>query len=688
MGQIEATAKKAFFLTVLISIVAPYIYAGASVDSLQIPSQIPMEGDFRITALLSGDTCGAQARFYVDGRFINSNALPCGRRSTDSDLINPYLDGFSCGPHTLTVQLLKDDEVIANYSVQTAFGNMPVMEVYNGPVDSREATIRFYDNQTGKPLAYLKTRIYNVRKGTKSGEWHTTDAEGKITYYSRDTGQYKLVISDSDYCGELFFYIKRPLYYDGPFPREPTVGDLISMAVPAGVGVKVYDSAGALYLIAMTSITGGVNYTINESGNYTVVIGDEESLYGSSNISLYVAAKASDSLTAVPEKAVLGESVTLKLTADGKPVENATLSVEDPDGFVEDVSTGRDGIYKYFPESAGVYKVSFTDPKHLGARTTFEARGSLKLDYTPMEPEAGSDINIHVRDQTGNLVGGATVSVKDVAYGLTGPDGRYTFRVPDGRRYTAVVTKEGYWDASIDFVTIAPLYLEIMPEEIELGESVRAVAFDSRRKQLDAELSAVGPDGLSVSFNGSYTPIRAGRYFVYAAKKGYISANDSFTVRQRPLELSLAILRDRVVVNTTSRGTPVGNITLYIEKDSGRERMVTDRFGSASFRIRNDGRIRISANPNAENPDYAKISVVRNIVKMHDFSSLIASLSAVALVALIAIAVVYAAPRRNALGRPPAAARQRSVSARYHSGGRTHSALSGHGKSRSRLAGK
>jgi len=195
---------------------------------------------------------------------------------------------------------------------------------------------------------------------------------GKIDYYSRDTGEYQLVISDSEYCGELFFYVKRPLYYDGPTPKEPIAGDLITMAVPAGVGVRVYDANGSLYLTPPTSITGGVNYTINEPGNYTVVIGDKNSVYGSANISLYVSAKASDTLDAVPEKAITGEPVLLSLKADGIPVAGATLTVEDPEGMLEDVSTDENGTYAYTPEIPGIYTVSFSDPRHLGAEIRFE----------------------------------------------------------------------------------------------------------------------------------------------------------------------------------------------------------------------------------------------------------------------------------------------------------------------------
>lgn len=689
MQHIELTAKKAVILSVLIFLLSVQCFGEASIDSLEYPNVIAMDGDFRITAFLSGDVCGVQARFYVDNKFINSNALACNRKSTESDQINPASDGFTCGPHVLSVHLLKDDAILANYSETASFGNMPLMTVSDSEGDSREAIIYFKDSATGKPLSYIKTKILNIRKGTKSSEWHTTDSEGRIEYYSRDTGEYKLVISDTEYCGELFFYIKRPLYYDGPSPKEPIIGDLVSMAVPAGVGVKVYDSEGSLYLIASTSITGGVNYTINESGNYTVVIGDENSVYGTANVSLYVSDKAADSLKAEPKKALRGEPVILSLNADGAPLGNATLTIEDPEGMLEDVSTGADGKYSYIPEYAGTYVVSFSDPKHLGAEVRFEARNRFLLDYTPKEPRVDADINVYARDQGNNLVSGATVSVKDVAYGLTGPDGRYTFRVPDGRNYTALVTRPDYWDASIEFTTISTLFIEITPEEFELGGTVHMSAYDNRRKAVDAEFLVTGPDGSQDKSNGSYTPRKTGQYVLSASRAGYIPASGNCSVKQHPLELSIAISRDRVLINTTSRGSPAGNITLVIEKTSGKEKVVTDRNGNAAVRIRNDGRVKISANAAGENPDYGKITVVRNIVKMHDFSGLITSLSAVALVALISIAAVYAAPWGGSSGR-----KSRNVSSRTQVHGskpgysHKHSSLSGHKGGRSGLSRK
>lgn len=679
MQHIEVTAKKAVILSLVVFMASIQSFAAAYIDSLDIPSQIPMEGDFRITARLSGDTCGAQARFYIDKKFLNSNSLGCSRRTTESEMVNPSLDGFACGAHSLIVQVLKEDDILANYSQEVSFGNMPVISVSDGAKDSREVTISFIDNATGKPVTYLKTKIYNLRKGTNSAERHSTDSEGKLTYSSRDTGEYRLIIEDSDYCGEKFFYIKRPLYFEGPYPKSPIIGDLISMAVPAGVGVKVYDSAGSLFLIGATSITGGVNYTINQSGNYTVVIGDETSLYGTANVSLYVSAKASDSLAAVPEKANrLVDPVAISLKADGSPLANATITIEDPEGLLEDISSGANGTIYYTPQLAGIYIVTYSDPKHLGAQTKFEARSSFLLDYTPKEPQVDSDINIYARDHLNNLVPGATVSIKDVTYGLTSADGKYTFRVSEPKKYTALVTRADYWDGTIEFTAISPLNIELTPEEFELGGTVHVTAYDSRRNVLDAEMIVASPDGSISAFNGTFTPVMVGSYQVTASKKGFIPSSTNFSVKSHPLELSISISGDRILVNTTSHGMPAPRIPLVVEKVSGKEKIVSDGSGHAVIRIRNDGRVKISANSEGENPDYGKITVVRNIVKMHDYSGLIMGLSAVALVALIAIAVVYAAPRKDSLGRTGRNVSHREkVHTRHTSTGNGHSSLSG-----------
>ena len=225
------------------------------------------------------------------------------------------------------------------------------------------------------------------------------------------------------------------------------------------------------------------------------------------------------------------------------------------------------------------------------------------------------------------------------------------------------------------------------PEEFELGGTVRLSVKDPSGASVDASLSAEYPDGSRAAVNGSFMPPHAGRYSVRASREGFLPAEANFSVKQHPLELSLAISGDRLLVNTTSRGRAAPNISLIVEKPSGREKAVTDRSGAASIRIKNDGRIRISANPDGENPDYGKISVVRNIVKMHDYSALITALSAVALVALIALAVVYAAPRMGSsgAGRPAAQKASPGMYGRRQAG---HSSLSGHKKRTSSLARK
>ena len=683
----EVTAEKAvIFLFVVLLLQSPAL--AASIDSIDVPSIVPVGNGFRITASFSGDVCGSQANFYVDQKFINSKGLVCGRETAESDMINPSAESFSCGMHKITVALSKDNQVLSNSSRDVSFGNLPVITVSADPKDPLAVTLNFKDNTSGIPLQYLKVHIYNVRKGTSSAEWHSTDPQGNINFSSRDTGQYMLTIEDSDYCGNASFYLKRPLYINGPFPANPIVGDLISMAVPGGVGIKVYNSSGELYLTGATSIAGGVNFTINDPGNYTLVIGAENSLYGTKNLSVYVSAKTSDSLEADPDKAVLGSPVEITLRAYGKPLANATISIEDPDGLVEELSTGGNGTLSYIPETAGIYTLSFSDPRHLGAQAVFEARNQLVLDYTPKEPRVDRDITVYARDQLNNLVAGATVSIKDVVYGLTASDGKYTFRVPEPKKYSVLVTGSDYWDAVMEFTTISPLFLDITPDVFELGGNVHVKTYDTKGNVVGSDLELTLPDGLATKFNGTYAPKDVGQYIVSATKSGYVPVINNFTVKPHPLELSISISADSIYVNTTSHGLPVSDIPLVVEKTSGKERIVSDAAGHAVIDIKNDGRVKISANPSGENPSYGKITVVRNIAKMHDYSGLIMALSAVALVALIAIAVVYAAPRHEIIkktvgpyfsGKTQSSHYQHSTTHTQHvthRGG--HSSLSGH----------
>ncbi len=687
MQHIGVTAGKAvIFLFVVLLLSSPSM--GASIDSISVPEQIPMEGGFRITAGFSGDTCSNQARFYIDQKFISSQALACGRKTAESDTINPSKDGFSCGQHKITVTVSKDDVVLSNYSKDISFGNAAMITASADPKDPLQVTINFKDNVTGKPVQYLETHIYNVHKGVNSAKWYSADAEGNIMFSSRDTGQYKLTIENSEYCGDASFYLKRALYTDGPFPANPIIGDLISMAVPGGVGLKAYNSSGDLYLIGATSLAGGVNFTINDPGNYTIVIGEEESLYGTKNLSIYVSGKAWDTLETNPDKAVLGSPVAITLRSYGQPLGNVSLTIEDPEGMLEDLSTAGNGTLYYVPEIVGTYTVSFSDPKHLGAQAVFEARNQFTLDYTPKEPRVGEDINIYARNQGNNLVAGATVSIKDVSYGLTASDGKYTFRVPEPKKYSVLVTEPEYWDAVTEFTAISPLSLDISPEEFELGGSVHVKTQDTKGNMVDADLEMTLPDGSSAKFNGTYTPKGVGQYTVTAGKNGYIPSSKNYSVKTHPLELSISISGDRIYVNTTSHGLPAPNIPLVVEKTSGKEMTVSDAAGHAVIGIKNDGRVKISANPSGENPDYGKITVVRNIVKMHDLSALIMALAAVALVALIALAIVYAAPRSEMIKKrvEPYFAGKTQASSHKHSN--AHAAHATHHGGHSSLSGR
>lgn len=689
------TAGKAVIFLFVVSLLASPA-PGAVIDSIDTAGRVPMEGGFRISASFSGDTCSYQVRFYIDQKFISSQALSCSRKTAESDIINPARDGFNCGPHKIIITVSKDDAVLSNATKDISFGNSPVIEVSADPKDPLSVSINFKDNATGMPVQYLETHIYNVRKGSNSAKWYSTDSEGNIQFSSRDTGQYKLTIDDSGYCGDTAFYLKKPLYTDGPFPANPIIGDLISMAVPSGVGLKVYDSSGGLYLIGATSISGGINFTINDPGNYTLVVGEENSLYGTKNLSLYVSGKAPDTLETYPDKAVSGGPVAITLRSYGQPLGNATLVIEDPDGLLEELSTGGNGTLYYVPETPGIYTVTFSDPKHLGAQTVFEARNQFILDYTPREPRVGEDITLYARNQGNNLVAGATVSIKDVSYGLTSSDGRYTFRVPEPRKYSVLVTEPEYWDAVTEFTAITPIYLEVKPEEFELGESVHVKTYDAKKNVIETDLEMTFPDGSSIDFNGTYTPEKAGQYTVTANRDGYLPSYKNYTVKTHPLELSISISNTRIYINTTSHGLPAPNIPLVIEKTSGKEMIVSDAAGHAVISIKNDGRVKISANPSGENPDYGKITVVRNIVKMHDLSSLIMALSAVALVALIALALVYAAPRHEMIkkkvgpyfsGKPQSSHYRHSAThsrhAQHHGG---HSSLSGNKGGKSGLS--
>jgi len=638
--------NKLFVLTLSLVLLTSTALAVSLRDIDINPEEIDLEDTFYVEVTFSGDTCGTEVKFFMDDKLFSSKIVGCNRDSIESrewDLSDNPLD---CGKHILRVELIKDDKSIDNITQEIEIGNQPLIIMPERPLVNKEFTIHFEDSDTGKPADNIRVEIYDLRKGRKEKVDYYTDINGDIIFKSSNVGEFKLIIDDPEYCGSRNFYVKKTLNIDGPYPAAPLAGELITIAVPGGVGVKVLDEYGNIYATGSTTIGGGVNLTIDDPGNYTLVIGELSNTYWGRNVSIRVSEKLKPSIIITPEKAIKDKELILRVKVNNEPLEYADVTIQKPVGDPEEYKTDKNGELKFTPFSTGKFLVKVEKRGYKACERAFEVRNLFNIEFTPKEPKVDEDITLFVRDQLNNLVQGATVSISDAVSGISGLDGRFTFRLTEPGEYTVIVTKPDYWDLTQKMVVLSPLHLELSSEKIELGESISAKVL-ALGKEISADIEVIKPDGEKESIGESYKPEMVGSYEIIANKDGYISANKTLIVNPHPLNLNLELIGDRLSIKVTSHEKPVSGISMNIEKPTGIDELVTDDEGKVETKIKKEGEVKISANVINTNPDYDKILVSRNIIKKHNIPVLILAISAIVLVAIIAIAVVHTIPRKE-----------------------------------------
>ncbi|MEA3255585.1 MAG: carboxypeptidase-like regulatory domain-containing protein [Candidatus Altiarchaeota archaeon] len=631
--------NKLFILSITLVLLTPTVLAVSLRDMDVNPEEPELEDTFDVEVSFSGDTCGTSVQFFMDDVLFSSKVVGCDRDSMESNEWDLSDDPLDCGKHTLRAELIKDGESIDNITQELMIGNLPVITSPEKPLVDQEFIIHFEDSETGQPLVDLRAEIYDIREGRKSKEDYHTDIHGDLKFKSRTTGEFKLIIDDSEYCGSEKFYVKKTLNIDGPYPAAPVVGELITIAVPGGVGVKVLDESGNTYATGSTSVGGGVNLTINDPGNYTLVIGKSHKVYWGRNVSLYVSRKLKPSII-TPEKAVKDKELTIRVEVNGKPLEYMDVTIQTPSGATQEHETDENGKLGFIPRSTGQFLVKVEKRGYKDSEGVFEVKNSFDVISTPREPKVGEDITLFVRDQLNNLVQGATVSLQDTPYGTSGLDGRFTLKLPDPGKYTVKVTRQDYWDFIYELMVLSPLYIELGSGEIELGENITLKVVDARGDVIPADVEVTKPDGEKESIRESYKPGIVGEYKITASKDAYITLNKTFIVNPHPLNLDLELMGDRLLMTVSSHGEPVSNISLTIEKPTGTDSLVTDDGGKAETVINKEGRVNISVNVADKNLDYDKVLGSRNIIKRHDFSLLVLPLSVIVLVIAIAYVVL------------------------------------------------
>lgn len=602
-------------LPILLLIMASSGYA-IEITTLEVsPHTIDLTDKFYATVGLEGETCGIGINFLFDNKSFSSKLLGCEREEISSGVWDLKDNPVDCGIHILTAELKKNNEILDQFSKEIQIGNIPsLMITPEKPIVNDDITFKLIDNRTNEPLSYTKVKIYNTRNPETKDEYRT-DSSGEIKFRPKETGEYRIILDDPVYCGSLSFYAKRIMTVIGPIPPNPMEGGTITMVVPSGVGVKILDSSGNVYLRGSTSLGGGLNLTIDKAGNYTIAIGDVSSEYWGKNISLYISKRPMLNVDITPSTITLGKSITITVTSNGTLIDGATVDILPPNGIAEPQRvTSSYGKVGYTPLSTGKYEITVQKKDYSKAIKEFLVSGQLSIIPNPEQPREDEEFSVIVRDSEGIALSGANVYING-KLSLTDSDGIAKFKLPAGG-YEILAEKIGYNSDKKKIDVLGILIIRLSSPQIELGENTEISVFDSKSNKISAEITALRPDGTSEIIQENYTPETSGGYEISASKAGYALVSTTLKVKPLPLNLTTNIKGGELLIKVNSHGDPVKDIEISLDTPSGvKDKIRTDENGMASWEIREEGIITITLNSGNANRDYEGKIITQQILK-------------------------------------------------------------------------
>ena len=654
--KIQVHATQIILLLLVLSI-TPFASAAGIWGIDMKPDKLDIDDDFEVTAILWGDTRGMVVKFYVGDFEFSSINVGADKDEIDSNKWKHDDKKLKCGPHTVHVELIDGETIVDEIYETISIGNVPTLRITpENPLPSKEVTLDFVDNETGKPLNNLYMDIYRIKDGLTSKKHYSANAQGKVILTPKEIGEYKIIVDDSTYCGSWAFPVKKDLIIDGPHPQDPLAGELITLAISGAVGAKVLDESGELYTVATTSIGGGVNFTIADAGEYTLILGGLSTRYWGRNITISVSGRLSPSIKII-EKPIVGRGVTISVTSGGEKLKDAAVKINTPVGGSETYITDSEGDVTFIPSTLGRYTVTVEKDKYEVSDAYFTAQNSMDMIIMPEKPYPGEDIAVIVKNQLGSLIEDASVFIKGTSLGgLTNSNGKFKFSLDKPAEYTIFITRENYWNATGNLRVYGLLSVKA-PREVEVGTKVEIQVFDNEGNLIDTQLEIKKPDGTKefleyIKSQGEspgestedmytyhYVPTESGMYTVTASKEDYKSANTSIIATPHTLHIARELEGGKLAILVSSNLNPVPGITVSLETPAGSEDRVTDENGSVLFDIK-EGNIRISVNSENVNKNYEARVVNDQVKKQYNYLMLILAVTIVIVLSMVAALIV------------------------------------------------
>jgi len=627
-------------LLLLISVVE-----AAKVIDLEVdPTSPRLNKAFKLVAKLSGETCNMYLIFSVDDVNFSSITPGCDREEVESKDWNWDTRSLECGIHTAKAELVNigDGEVVSSLSMDLVLGNPPNISVSpERPIPKKPLTITITDTD-GTAIKNLNVELYNERENKKE-LIEATNASGQTIFKPSTSGEYKLSITGTKYCGTKRFWVKSNLTIDGPHPENPVVGDQISLAVPMGIGVKYMDSEGNVY--PQRTISGGVNFTINTPGTYTLIIGELSMDYWGINKTLVVSDRSTPSVTITPEMPIVNEQVNITVSSGGSKIADAKVTITKPDGMSEARNTFSDGTVSLIPTDLGSYTIKVQKVGYTTIEKTIIIKNRFRVTL-PKEIKANEKFTINVRDAQDLLVTGATVGIDELGTAGSSENGGFETVVASPGTYTISVKKTNFWDYTEKINVLGELGISLSPEKIELGSITTVSVKDSAGNAVSADIKITGPEEIIVQGDTYvFTPKNVGTYTVTVTKENFGATTKTLEVVYREVVLDTRADGNNLVVNLSSHGTPLAGMSVRIETGDGVREVITDANGIITFEITESGNVTLIANPGNQNSMYESKTRVEAVVKQYDW------LWIVVIMVLVVIAIALLMGHRPSLPR-------------------------------------
>ncbi len=480
--------------------------------------------------------------------------------------------------------------------------------------------------------AKVKVTWIDDDEGDDDGVWDisdrytstgTTDSDGQKSFtkltksIESDVGYglYQIDVWMDEYCKVTdTVNIQNKLTIGDPEPAQPLAGETfkVKITTPSGAaatGLAAQISPGGTTVKVASD--GYATFKIDVPGTYTILAGGSGTGYDETLKTVTIGKKSQLIPTITPEDIKVNSQVTITVKSNDNAVDGATVTVTRTGGLEQIIpgKTSSNGIILYTPTVSGEYTVKATKDTYTAGTEIFTVENLIKLEL-PASAELirGNRVTITAKDQSGNPIPGATISIEGTTIsGLTDTSGKFSFTFQEPGEYHVVVKKTGYTDLRQDLIASGQLSVKLSQKEITLDDSVKITVTNMDGVPTEAIVRISGP-GVSETKSISeytYTPTKAGEYKIDADLENYERGTNTLKVNPRPITMSYYFKENNLFINASSNGKPAANLRIDVGAGEQTFTVTTDEYGMASVAANTTGNYTIQIN----NQDYAKTEV-------------------------------------------------------------------------------